>query len=174
MQGYPNVRIRLVGEIDLGDFPRLAALAERIEQSGLLDYEAMLRDMARCDVTIAPLEPNNPYCEAKSELKYFEGSLTGSVVVASPTAPFLAAIDNGRTGFLATTTRQWFEALARLLDDPDLLSGMNAAARADVRRRYHAAVAARSLPGRRNCSMRQPNPNRFRRPCPSRTKRSAS
>ena len=139
--------MRLVGEIDLGDFPRLAALSERIEQSGLLGYDAMLRDMARCDVTIAPLEPDNLYCEAKSELKYFEGSLTGSVVIASPTAPFLAAIDNGRTGLLATTTRQWFEAIARLLNDPGLLSRMSEAARADVRQRYHAVVAARSFAG---------------------------
>ena len=147
LRAYPNVRVRLVGEIDLGDFPRLAALSERIEQSGLLGYDAMLRDMARCDVTIAPLEPDNPYCEAKSELKYFEGSLTGSVVIASPTAPFLAAIDNGRTGLLATTTRQWFEAIARLLNDPGLLSRMSEAARADVRQRYHAVVAARSFAG---------------------------
>jgi glycosyltransferase involved in cell wall biosynthesis len=140
--GYPRLRLRIVGEFNLGEFPRLAAFAERIEQIGLLEYADMLRDMAKCDITIAPLEADNPYCEAKSELKYFEAALTGSVVVASPTAPFRAAIENGRTGFLARSTAEWFRAFVRLLDDPDLMAGVNAEARTDVRRRYHSMVAA--------------------------------
>jgi glycosyltransferase involved in cell wall biosynthesis len=143
LRGYPNLRVRLVGEIDLTDFPDLARFTDRVEQCGLLSYGEMLRDMATCDITIAPLEPGNPYCEAKSELKYFEGALTGSAVVASPTQPFAEAIETGRTGFLATTTVDWFRAFCRLLDDADLVARMNSAARQDIRTRYHASVVAK-------------------------------
>lgn len=143
LRGYARVRIRLVGEIDLAEFPRLASCSDRIEQVEMLNYDAMLHDMACCDIIIAPLEANNPYCDAKSELKYFEAALTGAAVVASPTPAFREAIDHGTNGFLATTTAEWFQALVRLLDDPELLSAMNSVARDDVRRRYHAATAAR-------------------------------
>ncbi len=142
LHGYPNLHVRLVGEIDTADYPALAAFGERIERSDLLDYEAMLHDMAQCDITIAPLELDNPYCEAKSELKYFEGALTGSAVIASPTQTFAAAIAPGRNGFLAATTAEWFQALCRLLGDPDLLARINAAARQHIRADYHARVAA--------------------------------
>ena len=45
-------------------------------------------EIARFDINLAPLEPDNPFCDAKSELKYFEGALAGVCTIASPVGPF--------------------------------------------------------------------------------------
>ena len=65
--------------------------------------ETLPVELARLDVNLAPLEVGNPFCEAKSELKFFEAALVDVPTVASPTEPYRASIRHGETGFLADT-----------------------------------------------------------------------
>ncbi len=78
------------------------------------------REYASFDINIAPLEVGNRYCEAKSELKYFEAALAGVPTVASPTQPFVDAIRAGQTGFLASSHEEWYARLKDLIQDPAL------------------------------------------------------
>ena len=115
MQEQPNVRFRLVGDFDLGEYPTLEGWAgegnaPRVVKRGVMDHSDMLEDQLACDVIIAPLEVGNPFCEAKSELKFFEASLARCPVIASPTQTFRAATLNGELAQLADTPRQWLEA----------------------------------------------------------------
>jgi hypothetical protein len=67
-----------------------------------------------------PLQAGNPFCEAKSELKYFEAALAGVCTLASPVGPYARTIRHGFNGFLAASPADWEAVLTRLLGDPAL------------------------------------------------------
>jgi glycosyltransferase involved in cell wall biosynthesis len=112
----------------------------------------MLRTLHGCDVNIAPLELDNPFNEAKSELKWFEAALVEVPTIASATGPFRAAIEHSRTGMLAASGSDWSDCLTALVDDPELRNRIGAAARTEVLNRFGpaklraAAEAAYGLP----------------------------
>ena len=114
--------------VDLEEYPELLPHVDRVEWRDLVPIQELPRELARFDVNLAPLEPGNPFCEAKSELKFFEAALAGVCTVASPTGPFRRAIRHGETGFIAKTPQEWTEALTALLDDPQLRQRMARAA----------------------------------------------
>jgi SAM-dependent methyltransferase/glycosyltransferase involved in cell wall biosynthesis len=151
MRALPEMRLRLVGELEPG--PGFADFAARTERLPFMPYQDMLRAMGECDIVIAPLEPGNPFNEAKSELKWFEAALVETPCVATPTAPFRAAISQGETGFLATTEAEWHDALHALATQPALRARIGAAARQAAldafgpQRLRQAAEAAFALPG---------------------------
>ena len=93
-------------------------------------------ELVRFDINLAPLEVGNPFCEAKSELKYFEAALVGVPTVASPTVPFAEAIKHEITGFLASSPEEWYESLKRLVNDPELRRQMGTEAFLDVLWKY--------------------------------------
>ena len=142
LREHPTARLRVVGELDLSEFAGFEGLGTQVERVAAMPYGDMLRDMEACDIVIAPLELDNPYCDAKSELKFFEGVLAGCAVVASATGPFRGAIVQGETGYLASTPREWRAALEALVRDPGHRRDVNLAARDRVLDRYAARNAA--------------------------------
>ncbi len=121
--------------VDVPEFPALAGLESQIEWRILKPLKDLPREMARFDINLAPLEFGNPFCEAKSELKFFEAGLVDVPTVASPTGPFRRAIEHGKTGFLAVTADDWYQHLETLVDDAERRRTMGRAA-------YHAALGA--------------------------------
>ena len=96
-------------------------------------------------MNLAPLEVGNAFCEAKSELKFFEAALVGVCTVASPTDPFARAMRHGETGLLAATTEEWREAIDHLLSDAAIRRSMAQAAQEDVLHRFGPpAIGARA------------------------------
>ncbi len=106
--------------LDIEEFPELIGVEDQIEWRATVPVAELPRELARFDINLAPLEAGNPFCEAKSELKYFEAALAGVPSVCSPTAPFRRAIRDGETGFLAEGEEAWHAALVKLVDDPAL------------------------------------------------------
>lgn len=104
--------------LDLDEYPELAELESQIEWRVMVPLADLPMEMTRFDVSLAPLEVGNFFCEAKSELKYFEAALVDVPTIASPTDPYRRAIRHGVTGFLAGNTAQWIESLAHLIEDP--------------------------------------------------------
>ncbi|MBN9049910.1 MAG: glycosyltransferase family 4 protein [Rhizobiales bacterium] len=117
---YPATRLIIIGMLDLNEFPMLLPFNHRIEQRPLVPHHALPDEIANFDVNIAPLEVGNPFCEAKSDLKYYEAGLLHIPTIASSTAPFRAAIKHGENGMLATTTEDWLKALDSLVKDASL------------------------------------------------------
>src|SRR5262249_46403433 len=105
-------------------------------------------EIARTAINLAPLEVGNAFCEAKSELKYFEAASVRVPTIASPTEPFAAAITHGVNGFLANRTEEWYHCLTRLVTDGQHRVEMGNNALSHVLATYtpiqtmHAAVAA--------------------------------
>jgi glycosyltransferase involved in cell wall biosynthesis/peptidoglycan hydrolase CwlO-like protein len=133
LAAHPHVQLVLFEHtIDIAEFPELTPFVDRIEWRRLVPIDELPNEYARFDINIAPLEVGNPFCEAKSELKFFEAALAGVVTVASPTRPFREAIRHGETGFLATSPGEWRKCLETLINRPDLRRRMSEAALADV------------------------------------------
>src|SRR5579884_447154 len=129
-------RLPQLATLDLDEFPGFNGLERQIEWRDLVPLERLPEEIARFDVNLAPLEAENRFCEAKSELKLFEAALVDVPTIASPTGPFRRAIRHGETGFLAITARDWEEALTRLADDAELRRRISRAARREALWRF--------------------------------------
>ena len=145
LRQHKNCVLRIVGDLDVNEFAELAEVNAQIERVGFMPYKQMLENMADCDVVIAPLEVGNPYCETKSELKYFEGVLNGCIVVASATEPFRKAINNGKTGFLIGKGEKWQEVLVQLVTKTHLRESVRVEALRGLRKNWHADVACKQF-----------------------------
>jgi glycosyltransferase involved in cell wall biosynthesis len=127
MERHGEVRFRLVGHLDLG--AQWERHRDRVERIGLLPPSELLWAIAETDINLAPLEPNNPFCEAKSELKFFEAAIVGVPTIASATEPFAAAIEDGISGLLVADPRGWRTALDLLVTSEDRRQAIGAAAK---------------------------------------------
>ena len=63
------------------------------------------------------------FTNCKSELKYFEAAVVGTVTIASPTFTFARAIDDGKNGFIANSY-DWLRKITAVIDSYDQLSGL--------------------------------------------------
>jgi glycosyltransferase involved in cell wall biosynthesis len=115
----PEVILTIVGYLDLTEFPELITHSPHIERRPLVPHHELGRDYARFDINLAPLEAGNPFCEAKSELKYFEAALVQVPTVAAATAPYAAAIQSGINGYIARSEAEWRDLLVTLIDEQD-------------------------------------------------------
>jgi hypothetical protein len=106
--------------VDPAEFTALAGLDGQIEWRDAVPLGDLPKELARFDINLAPLEVGNPFCEAKSELKYFEAALVEVCTIASPSAPMRRVIHDGETGRLAASTDAWYAAMLELVDDPAL------------------------------------------------------
>lgn len=106
--------------LDIEEFPVLAGLEDQIEWRDMVPVAELPRELARFDVNLAPLELDNPFCAAKSELKFFEAALAGVPSVCTPTDTFRRAVRDAETGFLAVSEEGWYRALIHLIDDDAL------------------------------------------------------
>jgi glycosyltransferase involved in cell wall biosynthesis len=118
------------------EFPALSPFADQVEWRDMVPLERLPAELARFDINLAPIELGNVFCEAKSELKYFEAALAGVSTIASPTGPFRRAIRPGETGLLAGTSEEWYAAIMALIDDVESRTAMAHAAYLDVLWRY--------------------------------------
>ena len=102
----------------------------------------MLRSVGECDINLAPLKLGNPFCEGKSELKFFEAALVKVPTIASPTITLAAAIEDGVTGLLAGDENGWGGALEALVTSEARRRAIGEAARQAALSRYTLATVA--------------------------------
>ncbi|HLF24911.1 MAG TPA: glycosyltransferase [Anaerolineae bacterium] len=139
----PNVELLVIGPLNLSE--RFTSVAQQVRMRPLLPWKDIPRESQTIDINLAPLELDNPFCQSKSEVKYFEAGILGIPTVASPTDAFKFAIRHGETGFLAGNTHEWIESLERLIDNPNLRRSIGAAARRDALKNYVPQVRGRQL-----------------------------
>jgi glycosyltransferase involved in cell wall biosynthesis len=133
------------GLVLMHEFDEFAELQNQIEWRDMVRLEALPTELARFDINVAPLEADNPFCEAKSELKVFEAALAGVPTIASPAGPFRRAIEHGVTGFLAATGDEWYAALASLAADAALRQRVAQSAYHVALGRFGPAARARAF-----------------------------
>lgn len=134
MQKNENVELCLVGPLDVEN--KLNFFKERIRQLPFVPREKHFANMASVDISIAPLEIGNPFCESKSELKFFEAGIVGVPSVCAATQPYLEAIEDGVDGFVANGTEEWIQKLEKLITDEELRRRMGEKAREKALEKY--------------------------------------
>lgn len=134
MERYPQTKLVLAGPLDADD--RLNTVKDRIERVLFSPRRDHFGNIATVDINLAPLEIGNPFCEAKSELKWFEAGLLAIPTVASGTQTFREAITDGVDGFVASTTAEWIEKISRLVEDTTFRQMMGKNARETVLKKY--------------------------------------
>ena len=83
---FKNVKLLIVGPLEIDD--RFKKFSDRITKSELVHWKNLPELISKVDINLAPLEVSNPFCQAKSELKYFEAALVNVPTIASPTESF--------------------------------------------------------------------------------------
>lgn len=146
MAQHPEVELHIVGalHIDNGNpFPlpdELKAFADRVQYRPAVSWEDWPAVQRSFDINLAPLETGNPFCDAKSEIKYTEAAIVNVPTIASRIGAFEFAIRDGETGFLAGNEDEWTAKLEALVTDPNLRRQMGEAAHVEVLARYAPQV----------------------------------
>jgi glycosyltransferase involved in cell wall biosynthesis len=115
---YNNVRIRIVGYLSTKDLP--LKLLQKTETMCYMSWKRLLRESAKNFINIAPLDIENPFCHAKSELKFYEAAVVGVPSVCSNTDTYNRCIKHGVNGMLASTDEEWYNAIKLLIEDKAL------------------------------------------------------
>lgn len=134
MERHPQVELWLMGAVD----PKQdwGALQDRVRTFPLVPWRELPERLAQLDINLAPLLPESPFNQAKSEIKFMEAALVRVPTIASQTDAFIHAIRQGETGLLAGSADAWQSALELLVENPPLRASIGAAACADVLARY--------------------------------------
>jgi glycosyltransferase involved in cell wall biosynthesis len=96
------------------------------------------------DVGIMPL-PDAPFERGKCGYKLLQYMACGLPVVASPVGVNSRIVEQGMTGFLASSTAEWQQALVRLYQGPNLRRALGKAGRKKVEQEYSLQAAAPRL-----------------------------
>ncbi|TXG78207.1 glycosyltransferase [Candidatus Dojkabacteria bacterium] len=133
-QTYPTMRLVLAGPLDTES--ALNQFSNRIERLPFVPRRELFDSIASLDINLAPLEIGNPFCEAKSELKFFEAGIVGVPTVAAATDTFTRAISDGVDGLVAASADEWYDKISRLIQDEKLRWAMGEKARETALARY--------------------------------------
>lgn len=101
-------------------------------------------DVVEADVGVSWL-PDDDWSRGKCGLKILQYMAAGLPVVTNPIGVHPEMVRPGETGFLATTTDEWVDAIARLVADPELRQRMGMNGQRLVAANYHVAGGARQF-----------------------------
>jgi hypothetical protein len=115
----------------------VGARSKSIDEFTFVDWalETEVEEIHRFDVGIMPLT-DDPWSRGKCGYKLVQYMACGLPVVAAPVGVNTEMVRHGENGFLASTEREWREALEGLVRDRDLRRHMGAAGRERALREY--------------------------------------
>ncbi len=133
-----DVRLVLVGSGNNDLFPGI--------QKEIIPWseESEVPNIQSFDVGIMPL-PDAPFERGKCGYKLIQYMACSLPVIASPVGVNSQIIEQGKTGFLASSAADWAQALETLYNDPRLRNEFGKAGRKKVEREYSLQVAAPRL-----------------------------
>jgi len=134
MEKYPQVELFLAGPLDTQN--ALNKFKDRVKQIPFAPRAKHFKNIAGVDINIAPLVIGDPFCEARSELKFFEAGIVQVPTVAAATQTFKEAMIDGLDGFVADGTLEWIQKLERLITDAKLRALMGERSRAVALKNY--------------------------------------
>lgn len=118
MDDYPDIKLEIVGMLDLPKSADKYISAGRIVYHPMVDFLTLLKLQSEVDLNIAPLA-DNTFANCKSDLKFFEAGLVKTPTIASPRFAFSESIDNGKNGFLCEPG-EWYDVVAKLYQEKEL------------------------------------------------------
>lgn len=143
LQRFSRVELWIAGPLKIS--ATLENFGARIRRFPLSNWRDWFELLSRMDIALAPLEPDNVFCRAKSEIKFVEAGVLGVPLIASRIDPFRDAITHGKDGLLATNKSEWREALCLLIEQSQRRRQIGAKAREIVLHRHSPEARARDL-----------------------------
>lgn len=129
---HRNAVLVVVGYMDISD--QLKRLSGQVEYYPFQDFINLQRLVGRVEVNLMPLQ-SNVFTNCKSELKYFEAAVVGTLSVASPSFTYAGSIRDGGTGYVVKRN-DWYEVLHKVIASFDNLHEIVLDARSDGMERY--------------------------------------
>ena len=112
LKNHDDAMLRIVGYMDLPEEYQYLLDSKRIEYVPFQTFVGLQAEQAKVDVNIVPLV-NNEFSNCKSELKYFETAIVGTITCATPTHAYKTAIVDGDNGYLCEKG-EWLPALEKI------------------------------------------------------------
>ena len=128
----PSVDLTVVGYIEVGS--ELKKFGQRITYKPFHDYVNLQRLIGSVEFNLMPLQ-RNMFTNCKSDLKYFEAAIVGTVSIASPSETYSEAIRDGSNGYISYA-HQWSSVINNAVDNMDKYSLIAENARADAFSKY--------------------------------------
>lgn len=132
LEKYQNVRVEFMGGVTSAKAKQIVEKLGMSENQlgfikGTADWDGYPQALAATgwDIALVPLV-DDPFNRGKSHIKWLEMSMLQIPCVASKTYPYykkvhgIKTIQNGKTGFLCNNDKDWFNALEKLINNPDL------------------------------------------------------
>jgi glycosyltransferase involved in cell wall biosynthesis len=128
-----NVRFTFIGMVPnelLQEDPERIAFYYGCE----IKYYSMLMSDFNPDIALAPVVDHR-FNRAKSGIKWMENTLAGAATIASDLDPYSECIKHNETGILCSP-KDWYDAMIRLIDNPDEVDRLHNNARKAVEREF--------------------------------------
>ena len=110
----PRVRVRVAGFLDSAA-PFSRRYGSRVDLQPFREFASLQKLIGSTEVNLVPLEAS-VFADCKSELKYYEAAIVGTVSITSPTTTYRAVIDDGQNGLLAEPP-EWEDKMMGLIED---------------------------------------------------------
>lgn len=110
-----NSRLKIVGYMELKNEYSYLVNDNRIVFESFKSMTGLQLEQAKVDVNIVPLI-NNTFSNCKSELKYFETAIVGTMTLATPTYAYSKAINDGINGYFCKDEEEWYRNLCRVYE----------------------------------------------------------
>lgn len=114
---HADTMLKIVGYMELP--PQYKALVEqdRIRFLPFQSFTNLQYEQAKVDINVVPLI-NNIFSNCKSELKYFESAIVGTITCATPCYTYVRAIQNGENGYLCNVG-EWLGTFEKLYQEKE-------------------------------------------------------
>jgi O-antigen biosynthesis protein len=133
----PRVELVLVGPVELEEGLKMR-FNDRIKRHDFVDYLKLQELIGSVDFNLVPLQVND-FTHCKSELKFVDAAIVGTLTIASPAFSYAEVIRHSENGYLAEDD-QWetvlLQAIAVRDTDVEQHRRMTAAAYKDVQQRF--------------------------------------
>jgi len=127
-----RIDLLVVGYIDPGE--NLKKYGKRVKYHPFVDYINLQRFIASVEINLMPLQ-SNIFTQCKSELKYFEAAIVGTVSIASPVGNYLSAINDKVTGY-HSKAHEWASKIEYSINNLETYSDVASISRDEVSKRY--------------------------------------
>lgn len=118
-----NVSLKIVGYLDIPDELKEFSLNKRLETKSLVNFIQLQREISECDINLIPLV-DSVFTRCKSDLKFFESAVVGTVSVATRNEVYAKSITEKANGSLASQ-HEWYEKLSFLIKDIQALNSIS-------------------------------------------------
>ena len=142
LKEFENVELVIGGFLDLSD--KFSQFTERIIRLPFMDWRELPKYIVNIDINISPLE-NTPFCNAKSDLKFFEAALLKVPTIASNVGGNKSQIRPFENGLLVSTSEEWYDALKLLITDKELRTKIGKNAESDILKNRTTKIIGENL-----------------------------